>query len=328
METSTNSHYVAGMAYFDQKNFPLAAQEFKKAINDEPQNARFWTRLGWTFLELDQNREAINTLTSAIQIDPKHENAYWWRANAYENLHEYDLCLYDRSTFFAIKTDAAKEFKGEKPNLNYKLIHTYIVQNILPSLVANGDSQVWYTPCKLRWGRKKEDYLISGSSFSRSKVFCGTGFCLVSRKSVIFYSGAGFTQNDSYWKPSVGLRILDSLSHDHEEEVKEKEDKIWKLAHTTLTGITNDKYWIYLNTKGINFEIFTEFSDEQDLMSNALSMCMNGAFAGPPALPSVQPISASEDVMKLLQQLGDLKTQGILTEAEFEQKKKELLARL
>ncbi len=35
-----------------------------------------------------------------------------------------------------------------------------------------------------------------------------------------------------------------------------------------------------------------------------------------------------EDVVRLLKDLGDLKSQGIITETEFEEKKKELLSRL
>ncbi len=39
-------------------------------------------------------------------------------------------------------------------------------------------------------------------------------------------------------------------------------------------------------------------------------------------------VSASEEAIKLLKQLGELKDAGVLTEDEFAQKKKELLEKL
>ena len=40
------------------------------------------------------------------------------------------------------------------------------------------------------------------------------------------------------------------------------------------------------------------------------------------------PVQTKEDIMKMLKDLGDLKTAGILTEEEFTAKKTELLAKL
>jgi hypothetical protein len=40
------------------------------------------------------------------------------------------------------------------------------------------------------------------------------------------------------------------------------------------------------------------------------------------------PVQAKEDIMKMLKDLGELKTAGILTEEEFAAKKAELLAKL
>ena len=44
--------------------------------------------------------------------------------------------------------------------------------------------------------------------------------------------------------------------------------------------------------------------------------------------PTAAPAESKDELLKLLKDLGDLKNAGILSEAEFEQKKKEILARL
>ena len=44
--------------------------------------------------------------------------------------------------------------------------------------------------------------------------------------------------------------------------------------------------------------------------------------------PAPAPAESRDQIMKTLKELGELKTAGILTDAEFDAKKKELLAKL
>jgi membrane protease subunit (stomatin/prohibitin family) len=64
-----------------------------------------------------------------------------------------------------------------------------------------------------------------------------------------------------------------------------------------------------------------------------LGFAMAGNMAGmmgnaSAAQPQRAPAESKDQVMAMLKQLGELKTAGILTDAEFEAKKKELLAKL
>lgn len=60
-------------------------------------------------------------------------------------------------------------------------------------------------------------------------------------------------------------------------------------------------------------------------MAGQLANTMHGAQA--PA-PAAAPVESKEQIMATLKQLGELKSAGILTDAEFDAKKKELLAKL
>lgn len=65
-------------------------------------------------------------------------------------------------------------------------------------------------------------------------------------------------------------------------------------------------------------------------MANQMAGAMqpHHAYQQPPQQQPPQRVESREEIMSSLKQLGELKAAGILTDAEFEQKKKELLAKL
>ena len=63
-------------------------------------------------------------------------------------------------------------------------------------------------------------------------------------------------------------------------------------------------------------------------MAGQMSQGFNQSAAPRPAAPVAEVPQTKEQIMGTLKQLGELKAAGILTDAEFESKKKELLAKL
>jgi membrane protease subunit (stomatin/prohibitin family) len=63
-------------------------------------------------------------------------------------------------------------------------------------------------------------------------------------------------------------------------------------------------------------------------MAGQMANAMQAGQVHPPAAPTAPPVESKEQIMATLKQLGELKAAGILTDGEFDAKKKELLAKL
>jgi membrane protease subunit (stomatin/prohibitin family) len=63
-------------------------------------------------------------------------------------------------------------------------------------------------------------------------------------------------------------------------------------------------------------------------MAGQMAGALNQSQAHPPAAPAAPVVESKDQIMATLKQLGELKAAGILTDAEFEAKKKDLLAKL
>ena len=65
-----------------------------------------------------------------------------------------------------------------------------------------------------------------------------------------------------------------------------------------------------------------------DELNVAISMAITGKYAEIWSHENSSNRDDKDDVFRLLKNLGELKAQGIITESEFEEKKKELLSRI
>jgi tetratricopeptide (TPR) repeat protein len=75
------AHNGLGLALWRLGQFQEAEREFKKAIywagvNEQPQG-RFYTNLGWFYLDSLQPRQALKAFESAKSEDPEYFGNYW-----------------------------------------------------------------------------------------------------------------------------------------------------------------------------------------------------------------------------------------------------------
>jgi Flp pilus assembly protein TadD len=81
-----------------------AATDFDEALHLRPTDSVLWFSRGFFYLHRDNNK-AIDDLTQAIRINPKYEEAYYDRGNAYLDGHQYDSAINDISAAIALKPD-------------------------------------------------------------------------------------------------------------------------------------------------------------------------------------------------------------------------------
>lgn len=89
------TYYSRGIEKEKQGDFAGSIQDLTKAIEFEPQNARYWMRRGSIKHESGDHLGAIDDHTHAIGLDENYAGAYFQRAMAYEALDRITEAMED-----------------------------------------------------------------------------------------------------------------------------------------------------------------------------------------------------------------------------------------
>jgi tetratricopeptide (TPR) repeat protein len=82
-------HYNLGRAYYGKKQYAMAEQHFKKALEMEPNFSQALWGLGLTYLDTGRSNEAVAALSAAVQISPDFDQAHYDLGRAYLQLRNY-----------------------------------------------------------------------------------------------------------------------------------------------------------------------------------------------------------------------------------------------
>ena len=80
---ASRSHNSNGIAYFEQGEYNLAAQEFKRAVADKPDNASHTSNYATAMKKMGNVEQAEASYKHALQIDPSHQPSYHGLASTY-----------------------------------------------------------------------------------------------------------------------------------------------------------------------------------------------------------------------------------------------------
>ncbi len=92
-----------GARYFNEKQFDKAEQAFRKAVEQAPESATAWSRLGAFYLTQHKARDAAKAYQQAIINDP--ENPKYFIAMAIAYLHQGEYNMAHAMTDQALKLD-------------------------------------------------------------------------------------------------------------------------------------------------------------------------------------------------------------------------------
>lgn len=101
-----NIFIFRGDAYQGLRRFRDAAEDFKRAVVCEPENAVVRFKLGTAYFYFDRTN-AVDALSEAIKLKPGYLEALMERAKNYENMQDFDKALADYGEILRIDPNNA-----------------------------------------------------------------------------------------------------------------------------------------------------------------------------------------------------------------------------
>lgn len=319
---STNAEYRAWLAqaWNGEKKYSEATLEANQAIALNPNCIKAYRQLGYAQLYEQKYTESLNSFSKAIEIEPNSPDAYNGRSQVYFALKNYENALIERAQYFQLASYDSKPTGysglGSKFESWYQIIDKHLTNIVWSQLEANNERYVMYYPCYLTWDKK-----LQVTQFrSQNYLYHGTGYICLTNKKIRLFSLAQISRQFSMYREGLILSILGT-----NDSKRENTDKSWDIPYNTVTGVQIADNAIRLVTTAMTWEICEHITDSLTEIFAGINAGLSGKFLKKPSMPEPQ---TNENIIILLKQLGELKTQGIISDVDYEQKKKELLARL
>ncbi len=107
---SENEYFKHGMIHYDKGEYTQSIQQFRKVVEQNPNNAKAWYQIGMSHLIQQDIGEAIETLTKSIQLDKTFADVFNARGLAYSYNEELDLSLLDFDRAIMIDPNFAEAY--------------------------------------------------------------------------------------------------------------------------------------------------------------------------------------------------------------------------
>jgi tetratricopeptide (TPR) repeat protein len=100
---TATGHATKGVQLAQQGAFDQAVEEFTKAIEADPKDARFYRDRGGVYLTMKRFQDAVNDFTKAIELAPKEYTAYSLRGAGQSELLQLDPAMADLNKALEMK---------------------------------------------------------------------------------------------------------------------------------------------------------------------------------------------------------------------------------
>jgi Flp pilus assembly protein TadD len=102
---TATGHANKGVQLAQQGAFDQAVEEFTKAIQADPKDARFYRDRGGVYLTMKRFQDAVNDFTKAVELSPKEHTGYSLRGAAQSELLQLDVAMADLNKALEIKAN-------------------------------------------------------------------------------------------------------------------------------------------------------------------------------------------------------------------------------
>jgi tetratricopeptide (TPR) repeat protein len=163
-----NAYSGRGSIYTDLKDYQKALADYNKAIELEPNNARysfFYSGRGWLYQTLKQYDKAIADYSKGIELDPNMGMFYFDRGNVYSDLKQYDKAIADYTKTIKLEPNDVSAYSArglvyEKSKNYQRAIADYT------KLIELQPNQSWHYAARARIYNYLEDYAKVIADFS------------------------------------------------------------------------------------------------------------------------------------------------------------------
>ena len=103
-------HSNQGSSFYDNHNFSMAEKKYKKSLQIQENNAKFYSRLAATLSALEKYEDAIDCYQKATKLDPNYAKAYYNLGEVFWKLKKYPEAIHAYQNFiqFADQKDKAR----------------------------------------------------------------------------------------------------------------------------------------------------------------------------------------------------------------------------
>lgn len=216
--------------------------------------------------------------------------------------------------------------RKERDSLNQINDHFHNV--LLPQLQKREETCIDYWPLlMIMWDRQSKQMLINGSSFPMEHGKYGQGYVALTLENLFVISISNLPSR--FQKPRA-TSIFKFFLPVRDRIEPEKEDKMWTIPVSSVqrAEIVTDRYIesesVLVSTNDQAWFMYPFYNHEM-VVANGVSLASSGQLNQP---LDVEHSDTKHDLIRLLEQLAELRDQGVITTDEFENKKQDLLNRL
>lgn len=328
-----NADYQAWLAreYNISQEYDRAVAAADESIRLDTNCSLAYRQRGYAYLRSNQYDAAVRDLSKAIQLNPDDEVAYAHRASAYGGVLNFERGLIDQAKHNQLRRFGTLEYShsGDRHfEFWWRAEYEHLRTQVLPRTKSNRELFISYWETYLTWGKTAEVRSHGGDAYTFTSFNYGSGYISLSDKHVYLATLGQVSEKYPAFKRGIAWDFL-SIGLLNTNAAMEKNDRLWTLSYQTVNDSQESDGKIVLVTPAITWEIMPLNAGAIPFILAGLSMGASHKWDEIRGTGhSVKSSRGGSDVFELLQKLSGLREAGIISEEEFKQKKRELLARL
>lgn len=335
-----HAYYAFLLIRADQ--YDKAMKEADLAITLDPNSILGFRQRGRIYFHLENYESAIQDYTRAIEIEPNNPSSYSLRFDAYYESKDFENYFLDLVRWHELEGQVYPYSEEDDPKEFahfLKTIDKHFSEVLFPKLKEKKEKIVRYYPLSLIfWGGKEKQVFVNGTSYIQKHGTHGQGYiCITDKNLHIFSSGELSRILEKSVETPLLFSFLNKVLPSGDKTEVSKKDEYWSTSNLNITSIQvstdldTKKQFIRIVTPVMHWDIHLFYSGWDEIVSIALNMAKTGKFNdvwGENLSKETSSHQKQAEVLGLIKQLSEFKAQGIISEPEFQNKKKELLSRL